>query len=168
MQLKVTVRNLESVQTFLRTVPRGGVKIALRAFVEYIIGDARHGLKHDEPYKFASRARAYGKVSDAPEGYFSWKQFRYVAAITKGFTQFGRKHSPTTASESYGARETRNGYGMTIEGNESAYWTRVAQPQQLKNVGWRSLMSVIQSNTKGGIRHAIASINRHFKENSKG
>lgn len=29
-------------------------------------------------YRFKGRPRAYGKVSDAPAGYFSWKQFRYV------------------------------------------------------------------------------------------
>lgn len=163
-------RNIEKLQAFLKDLPRGTIRVALTAFTEYIIGDGSHGLSHDQPYKFAGRAKAYGQVSDAPAGYFSWKQFRYVAAITKGFTVFGRKNDPTTASSGYSFKETRGGYGTTITNSEeSAYWTRSdkGQARQLGLAGWIKQSVVIANNTAGGLRKALTEVNKHLKSKGK-
>jgi hypothetical protein len=174
MRIKSTpVRNLEAIRDYIKTVPRGTVRVALRAIVEYVIGDNTHGLKHDQPYKYASRAKAYGNTgarfangNPVPAGYFSAAQFRKVAAITKGFTQFGRKNSPTNASGGYAYRETKGGYGATIENKEqSAYWTRddKGQARQLGLMGWLKKSAVIASNMAGALRAGQAAVNKWLK-----
>lgn len=171
MQIKFgPIRNIKELQAFLKTAPRGTIRVIVKAFTEYIIGDENHGLRHDQPYKFASRAKAYGKVSDAPPGYFSMAQFRKVAALTKGFTVFGRKNDPTKASGGYSYKETRGGYGATITNEQpSAYWTRSdkGQPRQIGMVGWRKYTKIVEDNTKGAIRSAVAAVNRFLREKGK-
>ena len=54
MQVKFRVRNVKAVQDFLKSVPRGAVPVALKAFAEYVLGNDRHGLRHNEPYKYVS------------------------------------------------------------------------------------------------------------------
>lgn len=168
------IRNVEKVKAYLAEVPRGAKKAAVIAIAEYIVGDESHGFKHDQPYKYVSRASAYGNVSKdgAPAGFFSWKQFRFVmAAIAKGDIVPGtRKYSPTEASESYAYKLTNSGYGAQITGDApGAYWTRddKAQPRQLAAVGWRKAMDVISTNIAGAIRHAAAAVSAALKERSK-
>lgn len=171
MEFKFVVRNDKTVKKILRDVGRGMLKTAIVALTEYIIGDKRHGLKRDDPYKFVSRARAYGKVSDAPAGYFSWAQFRYVAKITEGFTKFGRKNNPTNSSESWGYTLTKGGYGATLTNTApSTKWIRgeKTQARQPALVGWRKVSAVIRDNIKGAMRHVGAEVNKYLKSKSKG
>lgn len=163
------LRNVEKLQAFLKTVPRGMVRAAVRAFAEYVIGNSYHGFRHDQPYKYVSRAKAYGKVSsDAPAGYFSKRQFRYVMAkIASGEIKPGqRRNIPTHASGGYEVKETRGGYGASIVNQEAgAYWTRSdkRQPRQLTMVGWKRAAQVVASNAVGAIRHAKAAVARLLK-----
>lgn len=166
MEFRFTVRDDKKVKKALSDVARGTMKVAIVALTEYILGDKSRGLRHDDPYRFASRAKAYGKVSDAPEGYFSWKQFRYVAAITKGFTDLGRKRSPTNSSESWGYKLSRGGYRAVLTNDApSTQWirgddTQAAQPAL---VGWRKVTKVISDNINGAMRHMRAEIGRYLK-----
>lgn len=171
MQFRFAVRDDKKVKKALRDTARGTMKTAIVALTEYILGDSRHGLRHDDPYRFASRAKAYGKVSDAPEGYFSWKQFRYVAAITKGFTEFGRKRSPTNSSESWGYKLSQGGYRATLTNDApSTQWirgddTQAAQPAL---VGWRKVSKVIADNINGARRHMAAEVQKYLKGLKRG
>ena len=96
MNVRYKVVGADKVVDFIKDVPKGAKAAAMREISTYIVGDKNHGLKHDPAYKYVSRKRAYGKVSDAPAGYFSWKQFRYVMAkLASGEMKIGRKHDPT-------------------------------------------------------------------------
>ena len=164
MEIKFGIRKVQEVNAFLKSLPRGTIRAALEAFAIYLIGDSRRGLKHDDPYKYVTRKKAYGRtfVSDA--------QRRYVmGAIARGEIRPGqRKNSPTKASGGYGHRETRGGYGQTITNKEpGGYWTRIGQPAQLKLVGWRAIEKVISDNLKGAIRSATAAANKYLAKKGR-
>jgi hypothetical protein len=169
--IRQPVRNIDKVQAFLREVPRGTVKPALNAIAVYLIGDERHGLRHSPPYKYVSRARAYGQVSDAPPGYFSWKQFRYVMAkIASGEITPGVPQRTGETGAAYGYHETNNGYGVTIDNPKtSAYYTQhdTGQARQPALVGWRKVSKNIQDNIKGALHNGMLAINRWLKEKAK-
>ena len=174
MQVRFRIRNVEAVQSFLRAIPRGAVKVAIEAFTEYIVGNEQHGLKHPDPYKFVKRKSAYGSVSSdgAPDGYFSWKQFRYVAWKTKGFTEnMGSASFRTGNSTSAWKAEPRNdGYRYTITNpTPGAYYTRddYGQARQPAKVGWRKVSAVLADNYLGGIRSAVAAVKRYLAEYKK-
>ena len=158
------IRNLDKVQAFLKTVPRGTMKTAIVSIAKYLIGNKRHGLAHDDPYKYVSRKSAYGQT------FQSDKQRRYVMAkIRSGeITPGQRKKSPTDQAGGYNYVLTNSGYGATITNTEDgAYWTRKAQPAQLRMVGWRSYSKVVTDNIKGAIRQATADVNKWLKANGK-
>lgn len=149
------IRNVEKLQAYLRTLPRGTIRTAIRAFTEYIVGDSSHGLAHDDPYHYVSRKAAYGQT------FQSDKQRRYVMAMIKSgeITPGVRKNSPTNQSQVYGIQETNGGYGATItNSSEGAYWTRKAQPAQLRMAGWRAYADVVAANVQGALRHAGAAV----------
>jgi hypothetical protein len=172
MQVNFKVRGVEAVQAFMRSVPYGAVKVALKAFSEYVLGDERHGLRHPDPYKYASRARAYGSTgatfengAPVPDGYFSAKQFRYVAAITHGFTDRG-PHRTGESTRAWQAVPRNNGYQYTLKNDTTGgYFTRheTRQARQLKNVGWRKVSAVLAANYLGGIKAAIAAVKKFLK-----
>lgn len=172
MNVSFRVRNAEKIQKYLQTVKRGLLRVALNAVTEYIIGDERHGLRHDDPYKYVSRKSAYGDVSKdgAPAGYFSWAQFRFVMAkIASGEIVPGqRKNSPTQSSQAWSYRTTDNGYISIIENDApSTYWIRSdeGQARQPARVGWRKVAQVVADNTAGAIRHARAAVAEFLRKN---
>lgn len=168
--IRYVVRGVEKVQTFLRSVPRGTIRTAIIGITEYLIGNEQHGLKHEAPYKTVSRAQAYGKVSDAPAGYFSWAQFRYVMArMSEGSMTPGNNRTHET-SEGYGYTETNGGYGASITNStEGAYYTQsdTGQAAQPALVGWRKVSKNIADNIQGAMRHATALINEWIRRNRK-
>ena len=166
MLRRLPIRNLEEVQAVLREIPRGGMKVAIIAMVEYFIGDVgapgagRHGLKHDDPYRQTTRKAVYGRTfeSDAQRKYV-------MAAIKDGRIKIGQRFpDPTKASQAYGYDITKGGYGATIK-NESpgAYWSR--EWGGWKN--WRSVPKVIKDNMKGASRHATTEVNKYMKTKVK-
>ena len=58
MQVKFGIRNIEKVKAYIASVPRPLKIEAMKAIMEYIIGDEKRGLKHEPPEKRVSRARA--------------------------------------------------------------------------------------------------------------
>lgn len=166
METKFRIRNLKEVIFFLKSLPKGTMKVGLEALTRFILGDSSRGLKHDDPYKFVTRKRAYGKVSSAPAGYFSMKQFRYVAWITEGFTKFYKRTGKTSAA--WEMKETNGGYGYTLQNSApGAYYIRddKGQAAQPRLVGWRKTMKVIADNIKGAERATIAAVKRWIAEN---
>jgi len=175
MMINFKIRGVEKVQEYLASLPYGVTKIALTALTEYVIGDETHGLKHPDPYKYASRAKAYGYTgakfengNPVPAGYFSAKQFRYVAAITKGFTMRGENRTGNS-TDAWQYVEV-SPYNIKIVNPEpGAYWTRddSGQARQPANVGWRKVSAVIEANIKGAMKHATAEVNNYLKSKGK-
>lgn len=162
--ISIRVRGLQEVEAFLKSLPRGVMKVALGAIATYLIGDERHGLRHYEPYKYVSRASAYGKVSDAPPGYFNWAQFFKVRGmIQRGEITPGKPNRTGKAADSWGYSESRGGYGVSIlNADPGAYYTRddKGQARQPAKVGWRKTAVVIASNMAGAMRSAMAEVHR--------
>jgi hypothetical protein len=158
MQVKYVVRNLEKVQEYIKGVPRGSVKAALNALQEYFIGTDRHGLRHAPPYKYVSRARAYGQT------FKSEKQRRWFWA-NGGPDMIGNNRTGATENGWYG-RETNGGYGVTL-GNDApgAYHTQddAGQAAQPALVGWRKVAQNVADNMAGALRHAQAAVNAFLR-----
>ena len=160
MQIKFRIRNVEAVQSFLRAIPRGAVKVALEAFTDYIIGDESHGLRHADPYKFVTRKSAYGFsfFTDKQRRWFFW-------ALKTGKIDPGSGKRTGESTAAWKAVPRNDGYRFTIQNNTAGgYWTRHdrKQARQLGKVGWRKIMTVLADNYKGGIRHAVAAVKAYL------
>ena len=154
------IRGIKEVQKYLATVPRGAVKVGVRAFAEYLIGDGRRGLSHDDPYKQTTRKAVYGQTFE------SEAQRKYVmGAIADGRIQIGRRNpDPTIQSRGYKINETNSGYGATIVNEkEGAYWARKWGGWR----NWRSFKQVVMDNLRGATRSATQAVNRYLKDKSK-
>lgn len=158
MQVKFVVRNLEKVQTYIRTVvPHGAVRVALLAIAEYMVGRPGQALRKYEPYKYVTRKRAYGRTWRSP------KQRRWFWA-NGGPDMIGNNRTNKTAN-SWSFRETRGGYGITLaNSSEGAKWIwsdrQAAQPRL---VGHRTAREKIGSNLNGALRHAQAKVRQYLR-----
>ena len=152
--IKISVRNIDRVHAFLRTIPQGAKRHASKAFSEYIVGDSRHGLKHDDPYQQTTRKAVYGQQ------WKSEKQRKYVmGAISRGEIVLGqRKHSPTKASQGYAVSQTRDGY-VIVNKEPGAFWSRVWN----KWPRWKHTNEVIKNNMKGAMRHTVGAVNKFLR-----
>lgn len=162
--IKVTTKGLSEFQAHIKTLPRGTRVAAMRAVAEYLLGNSSRGLKHEPSWKFVSRAKAYGKVSDAPAGYFSWKQFRKVAAITEGFTKTQpRTHEIVNA---WKLRDSNDWRRVALTNNApGAQWViGEKQARQPQLVGWRAWPKTLTDNMKGALRAGQQAVNRMLKE----
>jgi hypothetical protein len=156
MDIRFNVRGVDKVQAYLKSLPRGVLRVALKAIGTYIIGDGSHGLSHPDPYRYVSRKRAYGKTfqSDA--------QRRYVMAkIRSGEITPGTPNRTGMSTSAWTMRETNNGYGLSLRNpTPGAYYTRSdsGQARQPGLVGWRKVSKVVADNIKGALRHANAAV----------
>ena len=164
MKTNFVIRNDKEVSAFLKTLPRGTIRIALKAMADYFLGDERHGLRHNESYKYVSRKRAYGVT------FFSDKQRRYVMAkIKSGEIKPGQSNRSGATSAAWTAKETKGGYGYTLQNpSRGAYFTRSdkGQARQPAMVGWRKVLKVVQDNMKGAIRSAMAKVKEWIRQNT--
>jgi hypothetical protein len=132
------VKGLEQVQQVIADLPKGAQRVANEAAATAIVDE----LKFYEKYKFASRAKAYGKVAQdgAPAGYFSWRQFRYVAWKTNGFTDVG--FPKRTGELQRGWQVKLTGLSARIT-NGVKYAKHVmgtyTQARQITDAGWRTV-----------------------------
>lgn len=162
MDVKYRVANLENVKKFISELPRGIKAAAMRAISEYIVGDTNHGLKHDVNYKYVPR-RAIGKVSDAPPGYYSWKQFHYVmAALRSGKMKIGRKNSPTNMSKSWKWEQKDSQWDRTNITGKLPFDRFPARHNRL--AGWRHWSEVIETNMRGAIKAGQQAVNEWLKK----
>jgi hypothetical protein len=161
MKVSFKVRNVKAVQSFLASVPRGALKVALEAFTKYIVGNDQRGLKHTEPYKYASRKSAYG-VS-----FFTPKQRRWFFwALNTGQIDPGSPRSNRgESSKAWNFTPIQGGYNYKITNdNPAQYWARddKGQPRQIAKTNWRKVSQVLADNYLGGIRAAVAAVKKHL------
>lgn len=165
MNVNFKVRGIEAVQSFLASVPRGAVRVALEAFTEYVIGNDAHGLRHNEPYKYVTRKSAYGVT------FFTPKQQRWFFwALREGKIDPGSGVRTGKTSAAWKAAPSANGYQMKITNDTpGAYYTRddKGQARQPAKVGWRKVTAVLAANYLGGLRAAVAAVNKYLKEKGK-
>lgn len=166
MHVKFKIRGLEELEAFLKKLPYGGVQVALKAFVEYVLGDASHGLRHDEPQKYVSRKAAGYKTSAAQIRYFF--AVGILERVGSGIKLNRYKRSGETAA-AWTSVAVNNWNYKVVNPKAGAYWTRDEKGQTTQHAmaGRRKTSKVIADNTKGGIRHAVAALNKWIKENIK-
>lgn len=160
MNVRFKIRGVEAVQSFLATVPRGVLKVALEAFTAYIVGDSNHGLKHNEPYKYVSRQSAYGVsfFTDKQRRWFFW-------ALNTGQINPGSGERTGKTSDAWSYKASGNGYQYTIVNpTAGGYYTRddYGQARQPAKVGWRKVSDVLAANYLGAIRAAIFAVQKHL------
>jgi hypothetical protein len=155
VQLKVKPRDIERLQAYLRSVPRGALKVALAAFSEYMLGK----LRHYPPYRYVSRKAAYGKT------FVSDRQRRYVMAkIREGRIDPGYPHRTgrlqrgwEVKGEPYRTRiENKTPYAGFVMGDD-------AQSAHERKVGWRVVGVIVASNVKGGMVKARAAVRKFIQ-----
>ena len=162
MPIKITMRGIEAVQEYLKTVPYGALKDALAAFTEYIVGNEQHGLKHADPYKFVTRKAAYGFsfFTDKQRKWFFW-------ALNTGQIDPGSGKRTGESTGAWKAEPRNDGYRYTISNpTAGAYYTRsdTGQARQPAMVGWRKVAQVIIDNTAGAMRAANAAVKRRLAQ----
>ena len=163
MNIRYTVQNADKVSAWIKSLPRGIKAAAMRAISDYVVGNEQHGLRHDVAYKYVSRKQAYGKVSDAPAGYFSMKQFRYVMAkIKSGEMKIGRKNDPTKYSQSWRTEQKNSQWDRTVVKGQLPFG-RFPSRQNLL-VGWRDFRKVVESNMKGAMESAQKAVDEFLKK----
>ena len=157
MEVRFKIRNIEKIQTYLKTVPYGALRVALKAITEYVIGNESHGLKHPDPYRYVTRKSAYGVT------FFTEKQRRWFWA-NGGPDMIGNNRTGRSTDAWQYTEVTP--YSYTITNPEpGAYWTRddYGQARQPGKVGWRKVTDVIAANMAGAMRAANAAITAYLK-----
>jgi len=157
-------KGINEVKVFISNIAEGANHIAINAVAKVF----KIELQKDQAYKFASRKGAYGKVSSdgAPDGYFSWKQFRYVAWKTKGFTDLGDKRTGASSSAwLYNPIGEGEKTGYITNASKGAYFTRsdYGQARQPANVGWKKVSVIIAEKLQEASRSAIEAVNSFLK-----
>lgn len=157
------MRSLDPVNKYLKTVPFGALKVGLKAFVEYILGNSSHGLRHDEPQKYVSR-KAAGYTTSAAQ-----MRFFFATGILERTGDGGIKLNRYTRSgetaAAWKASEKNNGYAYTLSNEkEGAYWKRSEDGQtgQHELAGARKVSEVIRDNQKGAERSSNAAIKKYI------
>lgn len=159
--IRLDIRNLTEVTEFIKTLPAGTKKMALTEIQTYIIGDARHGLKHAPPYKYVSRKQAYGQsfFTDRQRKWFFW-------SLNTGRLQLPYKRTGSLAA-AWKRGEGENSRYIT---NDAPYASLVqgdnTQSRHSKKIGWRTASQVVRDNIAGALRQANQAVQRWL--NSKG
>lgn len=163
MEIKFSIRGVKEVQAFLKTVPRGTMKAALEAMAKYFVGDSRHGLKHNEPYKYVSRKAAGYKTSAAQMRYF------FAVGILERTADGGiilNKYKRTNAtSDAWTYKEASPYEWKLVNPTIGAWYTRSdsGQARQPAKVGWRKVSAVVAANMKGALQRAQQAVDAWIK-----
>jgi hypothetical protein len=158
-EIKIKIRGLEEVKSFIDGLPRNLRGLATKAIAEWLVGSGQRGLKRYPPYKYITRKAAYGKT------FVSDKQRRYVMArIREGTIDPGAPHR--TGNYQRGWAVINQGVKVQIV-NKVPYAGFVGgdetQARLNKKVGWRTVSEIIGTNWKGAIQHANAEIGKWLK-----
>lgn len=168
MNTSFRVRSTKKIQDFLRSLPYGTRKIGLAAIAEYLLGDDRHGLRHDEPQKYISRKQA-GYTTSAKQIRFFFATGILERTPDGGIKLNHYKRTGETAN-AWVSREINRGYGIVLENEKKgAYYTRdnFGQTRQHEMAGRRKVSKVVADNLKGAIRHAKAEVGKWMRSNAK-
>jgi hypothetical protein len=163
MKINYKIRGVEKVKAYLKTVPRGTMRVAMDAIAQWLIGDSQKGLMHPEPYKFVSRKSAYGF------SFFTAKQRNWFFwALNSGQIDPG-KNNRTGESESawtFQPTETTKGYNYRLQNDTPGAWfTRsdTGQARQPAKVGWLKVSEVVAKNMAGAIRAAKSAVKAYLQ-----
>ena len=164
MNIKFEITGVQQVKVYINNVASSVTHIAINAVAKVF----KRELKVDQPYKYASRKEAYGSVSTdgAPDGYFSWKQFRYVAWLTHGFTDRGSKRTgKSSAAWEFTDVNAGAKTGYIKNPSPGAYFTRsdYGQARQPANVGWKKASNIISENLTEAEQEAVKAVNNFLK-----
>ena len=158
MNVRYTVKGVEQVKKYITELPRGVKAAAMRAISEYIVGDERHGLRHDVSYKYVSRKQAY-----PPTGWQSDKQRRYVmAALKSGEIKIGRKNTPTDYSQSWRWEQENSQWDRTKITGKLPFDRFPSRHNML--AGWRHWSKVVETNMTGAIKSAQKAVDEFLKK----
>lgn len=156
------VRGLEEVERFLKALPRGSMRSAIKAFSEYILGNEQHGLRHYVPEKRVTRTQAYGRPFETD------KQRRWFFANLKS----GELKIPYQRTGALRDNWTMQGneYQKNIK-NKLPYAPYVmgiaGQSRMSRKIGWKSWLEVVQNNMKGGMRAATQAVAKWIRDKGK-
>lgn len=160
MQIKFEVRGIEKIQAFLKSVPRGTLRVALAAFSEYLIGNERRGLRHTP-----------NRVSHGPNNPYKWQSAKQRGAYfaTNGFGKGIPYRRTGKLSAGWYSESKHGGYQMSIKNREkyADYVVGFLQQRGHWADGWRKARDVIMSNLSGAARHARAAVGKWIRENGK-
>ena len=153
--ISVKIRGVEEVKRFLETVPRGTIKVAMAAIAAYILGDDRHGLRHEPARVFHGPGNKYKWNSD--------KQRRAFFA-TKGFG--GGIPSKRTGKMKEGWRVSVDPYRTTIYNRVRHSQFVVGDNQQKghKADKWRQVQQIVADNLQGAFRSARSAVGKWIAE----
>ena len=161
MQVKFVVRGVEEFQKYIKSLPRGVVKVGLAGLADWMVGRPDKALRHYEPYKHIG----------APDSYFrSYSNDPKKAARQRGwiFThldQIGHNNRTNATANAWSWKETNVGYGITLENpSEGAKWIwSEKQTRQSAAVGHRTVGEKVSTNILGAIRHARPKVREFLK-----
>jgi hypothetical protein len=160
------IRGLEEFKQAINAdvLPRGTVRVGLKAITDYILGNRSRGLRHDEPQKYVSRKRAGYKTSN------KMRRFFFAVGILESDGKRGvtLNHYKRTGKTAAGYRAVSHGdWKYTIvNDDEGAYWTRHdrGQANMHRLAGRRKITAVIMDNMDGALRDAVNKINAFLKQ----
>lgn len=166
MNIKFKVSGLEEFKKFMAGLEQGVKVAAMRAVSIYLVGRENEALRKEPPEKFVTRADAYGKVSNdgAPPGYFSMKQFKYVAWLTDGFTKkYNRTHTIANAWEYHETNSQWDRVNIQNNAPGAEYVIGDGQSRHEALVGWRKWRQAINDNLAGAIRYAQEMVDKYIR-----
>jgi len=96
----------------------------------------------ETPYQYVSRASAYGAVSNdgAPDGYFSWRQFRFVmASLARGEIRIPYRRTGTVSGA--WRVDGKLSKARAVNDNDSAPYVfgKASQSRHEEAVGWQKV-----------------------------
>ena len=164
MVIKIAVKGIPELQTFLDTLKRELKDAAIDYVANYLIGDSSHGLMHEPYYKYVNRQAGFpnsfyiSSTGKVVPGFSSAKQHRFVmGAIARGEITPGQENRTHTLADSWrseshgiqGQRRIYNSipYAPFVMGDQT-------QTRMHKLIGWRTLTENVKDNITGAIRHA--------------
>ena len=144
--IQITVSNINQWVAFLKTVPPGAKRIAIKAFSFFMLPF----LREYPAYKYVTRKSAYGMT------WFSEKQRRWFWA-NGGPSMIGNNR--TFAIQKAWRIEEGNTYHIVNDAPGVGYVMGHAQANQPRLVGWRTAWDIVRSNMAEGIAAAQAAVN---------
>lgn len=160
--IKFSLRGIKEVKEFFASLPRGVKIVAMRAFSEYIIGDERHGLKHEPEYKHVSPFQSY---SDDPK-----KAARQRGWIFTHLDLIGKDNRTHKIRDSWTMTEKDSNWtSVKIENTAPGVGWVMGEEQSRHSaaVGWRKYTDIVVSNIDGALRSAISAVDAWLKSKNK-
>jgi hypothetical protein len=154
--IKLEVRNLDKVNAFLKSLPRGTMRAAIEAFTEYMLGNERRGLRYNPP-----------RVQHGPGNPYQWQSEKQRRAYfaTNGFGGGIPYKRTGNLSAGWQARYTSGGYQSKII-NTTPYAQYVqGDRQQMGHFAdkWRHAYKVMADNFAGAMQAARQAVNKWLK-----